>query len=386
MNRVKDIALADHVSEAEQSWWSVLLPVSMEVGRRVSRLDLSGATISCFQHLTMVNAATMLPLIESGARLRVAAVNPDSTDDIAAAYLAAHGAEVWAWSRMTNDEVREGLEWLLSERSDAISDMGGECIAAHVGSDASPVGALEATTSGLHRLAGLSIPFPVFDWNSIPLKDRLHNRHHVGLTAWPAFSKITGLALYGRSVLVIGFGPVGRGVAMIARSLGAAVSVTEVDPVRALEAQHHGFPDVALEDGLASNSIVVTATGIEGVLGPDHLRRLPTNAILVNVGHSNREIDVDWLERQPHESIRPSIDRITIDDRAVFLINRGSLVNLAPEAHGVIEEYFDPFAAIILYGLAWIVDSGVRDGRPGIQPYPKHLEREIAALTRGARN
>jgi adenosylhomocysteinase len=130
----------------------------------------------------------------------------------------------------------------------------------------------------------------------------------------------------------------------------------------------------------------VTATGIEGVLGPDHLRRLPPNAILVNVGHSNREIDVDWLERQPHESIRPSIDRFTIDDRAIFLINRGSLVNLAPQAHRGIEEYFDPFAAIILYGLAWIVDSGVRGGRPGIQPYPKHLEREIAALTRGARN
>jgi len=386
MKRVKDLALADGVGAAEKSWWSVLLPVSMEVGRRVSSLDLSGATVSCFQHLTMVNAATMFPLMEAGARLRIAAVNPDSTDDVAAAYLAAQGAEVWAWSRMTNDQVGEGLEWLLSEPADAVSDMGGECIAALVGADSFPAGALEATTSGLHRLAGLTIPFPVFDWNSIPLKDRIHNRHHVGLTAWPAFSTITGLALYGRSVLVIGFGPVGRGVAMTARSLGAAVSVAELDPVRALEAQHHGFPDVALGDGLASSSIVVTATGVEGVLGSDHLRRLPPNAILVNVGHSNREIDVDWLERQPCESIRPSIDRFTIDDRAVFLINRGSLVNLAPEAHGGIEEYFDPFAAIILHGLAWIVDGGAVGYPSGIQPYPQHLEGDIADLTRSARN
>ena len=159
MKRVKDLALADGVGAAEKSWWSVLLPVSMEVGRRVSSLDLSGATVSCFQHLTMVNAATMLPLIKAGARLRIAAVNPDSTDDVAAAYLAAQGAEVWAWSRMTNDQVGEGLEWLLSEPADAVSDMGGECIAALVGADSFPAGALEATTSGLHRLAGLTIPF-----------------------------------------------------------------------------------------------------------------------------------------------------------------------------------------------------------------------------------
>jgi len=385
MQRLKDLTLADRVTGADQSWWRLLLPVSTRLGEKVSDLDLQGRTVSCFQHLTMTNALTFLPLLDAGVRLRLAAVNPDSTDDVAAALLAARGGEVWAWNRMTDAEVDAGLDWLLSEPADALSDMGGELIAGCVERGIAPSGALEATTSGLHRLADVEIPFPVFDWNSIQLKDRLHNRHHVGLTAWPAFSNITGLALHGRSVLVVGFGPVGRGVALVARSLGAVVSVAERDPVRALEAQHHGCRDISLEEGLASCSIVVTATGIEGVIGKEQLMMLTPGAILVNVGHSNREIDVAWLDQQPHQPIRPSIDRYTVDGRDIYLINRGSLVNLAPGSHVVVDEFFDTFAAIITYGLAWILSGGADEAPPGLQPYPPQLEHEIAELARQSR-
>lgn len=153
-------------------------------------------------------------------------------------------------------------------------------------------GALEATRSGLHRLEGVAVPFPVFNWNDAALKDRLHNRHHVGLEVWPAFSDMTGLAIHGRPVLVVGFGPVGQGVALRARALGALVSVAEVDPVRALEALHHGCRVIPLAEGLAAAAVVVTVTGRDGMLGPGELRRMRDGAILCNVGHSNREIDV----------------------------------------------------------------------------------------------
>ena len=385
MYKVKDISLGARVDDAEESWWRILMPVSTHLGEQLSGIDLSGLTAACRQHIRMNTVATVLPLVRAGARVRIAAVNPDSTDDVAAALLAARGVEVWAWSRMTDREVGEGLDWLLSEPAEAVSDMGGELIAGFAVRDGRPAGALEGTMSGLHRLADLDIPFPVFDWNSVPLKDRLHNRHHVGLTAWPAFSAVTGLALHGRSVLVIGFGPVGRGVALHARALGAVVSVAEVDPVRALEAQHHGCRDVALEEGLASCSIVVTATGREAVLGPEQLSRLRPGAILVNVGHSNREIDVTWLDRQSHQSVRQSIDRYTIDDRDVFLINRGSLVNLAPNTGVAIDEFFDPFAAIMLQGLAWILRGGAQQAEPGLQPYPVRLAQEVAELARRSR-
>jgi adenosylhomocysteinase len=384
--RVKDLSLADRVDSAEQSWWRVTRPVLSRLGETVSGLDLRGSVVACFQHVLMDASLILHPLVRAGARVRIAAVNPESTDDVAAAYLARGGVEVWAWNGMTEAECREGLDWLLSEPADAVSDMGGEAIEAiALRGDALPAGALEATTSGIHRLAGLDLPFPVFDWNGVPLKDRLHNRFHVGLEAWPAFCDITGLALHGRSVLVIGFGPVGRGVALHARALGALVSVAEVDPVRALEAQHHGCRVVSLDEGLESCSIVVTATGREGVLGPEQLRQLRSGAILANVGHSNREIDVAWLERQPLEPVRRSIDRYTIDGRDVFLINRGNLVNLAPGAGIAIDELFDPFAAIMLHGLAWILQGGAESARPGLQPYPAHLEREIAELTLASR-
>jgi adenosylhomocysteinase len=361
------------------------MPVTTHVGETISDLDLSGMSVVCFQHIRMNTVPMLLPLVEAGARVRVAAVNPDSTDDVAAAFLAANGVEVWGWSRMAGGDVREGLDWLLGEPVDAVSDMGGEVIACMARRGDAPLGALEGTMSGLHRLADLDIPFPVFDWNSAPVKDRLHNRHHVGLTAWPAFSAITGLALHGRSVLVIGFGPVGRGVALTARALGAVVSVAEIDPVRALEAQHHGCRDVGFDEGLTSCSIVVTATGREEVLGSEQIRRLRSGAILVNVGHSNREIDVAWLDRQPHEPVRQSVDRYTINAREVFLVNRGSLVNLAPGTGVAIDEFFDPFAAIMLQGLAWILKGEADMAHTGLQPYPAHLEREIADLVRASR-
>ena len=265
--------------------------------------------------------------------------------------------------------------------------MGGELILANSRrGDALPRAALEATTSGIHLLAGVDVPFPVFDWNGIPLKDRIHNRHHVGIQAWPAISDITGLAPYGRTVLVVGFGPVGRGVAIHARTLGAIVSVAEVDPVKCLEALHHGLRVVPLDEGLRTCSIIVTATGREGVIGPDQLRGTRSGAILANVGHSNREIDVDWLERHPKQAVRRHIDRYTIGDSDLYLLNRGSLVNLAAGAGLEVDELFDPFAAIILLGLTWILEGGADGSQPGLQPYPASLEREIAELSLAARS
>ena len=129
----------------------------------------------------------------------------------------------------------------------------------------------------------------------------------------------------------------------------------------------------------------MTATGREGVIGPDQLRGTRSGAILANVGHSNREIDVDWLDSLPRETVRRHIDRYTIGDRDLFLLNRGSLVNLAAGAGLAVDELFDPFAAIILRGLSWILEGGADGSQPGLQPYPASLEREIAELSLAAR-
>ena len=227
-----------------------------------------------------------------------------------------------------------------------------------------------------HRL-----PFPVFDWNSIPLKDRLENRFHVGDGIWPAFSHVTGLSLFGRRVLVIGYGPVGKGIAERARNLGAITYVTDLNPVRMIEARHHGCEAVSLDEGLARCQIIVTATGVEGVLRQEHLRQVRPGAMLFNAGHSNREIDIDWLYQQPHQRMKAHIERFDIGETHLFLLAKGSLLNLAAGAgaHGL--DLFDHYTAVMLVGIAWMFDGIPDDTKPGLQLYPAHLEREIAELS-----
>lgn len=385
--RVRDISLAPSADATDEGWQRVCRPMLSHYGDVVRRADFDHRTVAYFGHVRPETPLILLPLVEAGASVRAAAVNPDSTDDVAAATLAAGGVEVWAWSGMSEGERRQGLQQLAGEPADAISDMGGELIAAMASREGPfPRAALEATTSGIRHLGGQNIPFPVFDWNGIALKDRLHNRYHVGIQAWPAFCDITGLAIHGRSVLVVGFGPVGQGMATQARALGAIVSVVEPDPVRALEAQQLGLRTVSLDVGLERCSIVVTATGHEGVVGPEQLARTRPDAILANVGHGNREIDVDWLDSHPHETVRRHLERYELRDRHVYLLNRGSLVNLAGGAGIEVEELFDPFAAVMLQGLAWILEGGAVGAAHGMQPYPPHLEREIAELLVQARS
>ncbi len=222
----------------------------------------------------------------------------------------------------------------------------------------------------------------MFDWNGIPLKDRLENRFHVGNEVWPMFSHVTSMSLYGRSVLVIGYGPVGKGIAERARALGAVVSVVDLDPVRLIEARHHGCRTVSLEEGLSGCQIAVTATGVENVLGEKQLRLVRPGTILFNAGHSNREIDIDWLDGRPHRRMRAHIERFDIEEgRHLFLLARGSLLNLAGGfGAGGAEDLFDLYTAVMLRGISWLFDGGAKSRAPGVQPYPAELENEIAEL------
>ncbi|MGE3141385.1 MAG: adenosylhomocysteinase, partial [Thermoleophilia bacterium] len=339
------------VDQAELEWIAWTAPITTAIGAEVAASDLAGLTVACHQHVTADSICTLAPLVDAGARVRVAPCNADSTDDRAAAHLASIGVEFRGRSGMSAAEHADAFAWLASEPADALCDMGGELIAAAVAAGHRPAGALEATTTGLHRLDGIELPFPVFDWNGIALKELIHNRHHVGFETWPAFSAITGVVLFGREVVVVGFGPVGQGVALRARELGASVTVVDLDPVQQVRAQHHGCRVAALDDAVPRAGVIVTATGFDRVLGAEHLEQVADGAILLNVGHSDREIDVDWLDRHPRVEIRRHLDRYDIAGRRVHLLNRGSLVNLATGLGILAPQLFDPFAAIMLLGL-----------------------------------
>jgi adenosylhomocysteinase len=377
-SRIKDPALFAAVSEEELAWLRYVTPVTEHYCRHVASRAFDGKRLACWMHLRFNTLPWLLALAESGVDIAVGACNVDSTDDAAAAFLAEHGITVLGWSGMSLEDYESHKQTIRDFDADYLCDMGGELSEVYLDRRPTVVGALEATTSGLNRLRDLDIPFPVFDWNSIPLKDRLENRFHVGHEVWPVFGEVTSMSLFGRSVLVVGYGPVGKGIAQRARDLGAFVHVADLDPVRLIDAEHHGCVPVDLEAGLERCSIVVTATGVEGVLGATQLKHLRQGAIVFNAGHSNREIDVDWLTRHPHRRVRAHIERFDLEDAQVLLLAEGSLLNLAAGTGSSGLDLFDLYTAVMLRGIAWMFDGGAEDAPAGVQPYPAALEREIA--------
>jgi adenosylhomocysteinase len=378
-SRIKNLDLAAQIDEGQLAWYQYVTPITEHYARQIAQRDYRGKRLAYWGHITR-QITMMLALKQAGAEIVIGACNVDSTDDVAAAYAVSKGISVFGWQGMSQLEYQENLAIVRSFDADYLCDMGGELCVAYLDKTPPVKGALEATTSGLHLLKKHRLPFPVFDWNSIPLKD-LHNRFHVGDSAWPAFSHVTGMSLFGRHVLILGCGPVGKGIAERARDLGAIVHVTDLDPVRLLEARHLGCDTVSLDEGIGRCQIIVTATGVEGVMNEEHLRQVKPGTILFNSGHSNREIDIDWLYQQPHQRMKAHIERFDIGKTHLYLLAQGSLLNLAAGAGPYSSDQFDHYTAVMLLGIAWMFDGIPEEIGPGLQRYPAHLEREIAELS-----
>jgi adenosylhomocysteinase len=378
-SRIKDPGHSARIEEEEIAWLRTVTPITQHYCREISQRDYRGKKLACWMHIKRNNLPMMLALAESGTEMVIGACNVDSTDDAVAAYLADHGITLYAWRGMSRADYDEHMQLVRAFDADYLCDMGGELSVAYRDREPPVKGALEATTSGLNLLRAHEFPFPIFDWNSIPLKDHLENRFHVGYEVWPVFSEVTWMSLYGRSVLVVGYGPVGKGIAGRARDLGAMVCVADLDAVRLIEAQHHGCAAVSLKEGLARCQIVVTATGVEGVVTEEHLRQARPGTIFFNAGHSNREIDIDWLYSQPHRRIKDHIERFDLEGTYLFLLAKGSLLNLAAGTGGGYD-LFDLYTAVMLRGIGWLFEGGAKGAPPGVQPYPSELEQEIARL------
>jgi len=377
-SRIKDPSLARQVDGGLIEWHRTISPITDYYCQQIAGRDYRGKRLAYWGHITGQNIILMMSALkQTGAEIVMGACNVDSTDDTVAAYAAAMGITVFGWQGMSQADYDANLKSVRDFGADYLCDMGGELIEASLEKRPPVRAALEATTSGITRLEKYHLPFPVFDWNNIRLKN-LHNRFHVGDSIWPAFNHLTGLSLFGRTVLVIGFGPVGKGIAERARALGAIVQVADLDPVRLLEARHFGCQPVSLAEGIENCEIIVTATGATGILREAQLRQVHPGTILFNAGHSNREIDIEWLYQQPHRRLKAHIERFELEATHLFLLGQGSLLNLAGGAGPYGVDQFDHYTAVMLLGISWMLDGIPAEIQPGMQPYPYHLERQIA--------
>ena len=356
------------------------MPLTRHWGEALPGLE--GVRLACSMHLEMKMIPAVEALLERGAEVFLTTCNPSTVRDETVAFLRGRGAEAHAWKDMSAGEYAAGIERALAWEPTHLCEMGADLsLALHEQGTAGRVRAgLEATGSGISRLRSLTLPYPVFNWDDLPIKEGLHNRWLVGLSTWLTFSERTRLSLHGKRVVVVGHGLVGQGVADVARAFGGRVWVAERDPARLLEARYAGWEAGPLsEELLARADVVVTATGVKGVLGAEQVRHLRAGCFLLNVGHVADEIDVEALG--PRREVLPYIEEVRPQGRPLYLFAGGSMANLTA-GWGDSLNAFDITLATMVAGLRFLFTEGA-GYPPGLHPLPRTAWSPVASAAVG---
>ncbi len=304
---------------------------------------LAGARIAGCLHMTIETAILMETLVELGAEVRWSSCNIFSTEDHAAAAMAAAKIPVFAWKGETDEEYEWCIEQTLKFADDKgpniLLDDGGDLTwyvhEKHPHLLEEIKGVSEETTTGVHRLYQAfergDLKVPAINVNDSVTKSKFDNLYGCRESLADGIKQATGVMVAGKVVVVAGYGDVGKGCAQSMRGFGARVLVTEIDPICALQAAMEGFEVTTMEDAVVEGDIFVTTTGCRDIVTGAHLEKMKDNAIVCNIGHFDIEIDVRWLEEncEREEEIKPQVDRFFLKNgRTIILLARGRLVNL----------------------------------------------------------
>jgi len=342
--KVKDISLADwgrkeiRLAEAEMPG---LMALRAEYG---PKKPLKGARIAGCLHMTIQTAVLIETLVELGAEVSWSSCNIFSTQDHAAAAIAAAGIPVYAWKGMNLEEYDWCIEQTLYAFTDGkplnmILDDGGDLtnivLDQHPELVAGIRGISEETTTGVHRLyermAKGTLPVPAINVNDSVTKSKFDNKYGCRESLVDAIRRATDLMIAGKVAVVAGYGDVGKGSAASLRGAGARVIVTEIDPICALQAVMDGFEVRRMADAIPMANIVVTATGNRDIVREEHFRRMNDKTIVCNIGHFDNEIDMAWLNKHyghTRVNIKPQVDLYNIDGKDIIVLAEGRLVNL----------------------------------------------------------
>jgi adenosylhomocysteinase len=355
-------------------WLRAFTPATAAAARTLPSLAAERLLVVC--HLDLKMVPYFESLLAAGADVYACAANPATTRDEVAEHLGTLGVKVSARKDDPPERHTAHLQTAIEAGPTLLSEMGADATAATGGRLATARGGLEATGTGISRLRDLDLSYPVFDWDSVPIKQGLHNRHLVGLMAANTFLDVTGLSLYGKTVLVVGYGPVGRGAADAARSFGAVVEICDPDPAARLAAAHLGFATPTLDAALPRADVVFTATGRDGVVPTEALSLCKNNVFLANLGHTGGELPVEDLRRQVVDSPRQHVERITFHGKTIYLLAGGAMFNLAA-GPGDPYDTFDLVTALMIEATGFLATEGV-EYPPGIHPLPEKVQDRTA--------
>lgn len=342
MSNVKDISLAGE-GKKKIEWVQRHMPVLEHIKAEFEKeKPFKGITIGSCLHLEPKTINLGLTLLAGGAEVAMTGCNPLSTQDDATAAGATMGLNMYGWREESNEEYYENIHRVLDHEPDILIDDGADMI--FLVHKERPelieniLGACEETTTGIHRLKAMAedkaLKFPVVAVNDAYTKYLFDNRYGTGQSTFDSIMGSTNILIAGKTVVVCGYGWCGRGIAMRADGLGANVIVTEVDPIRALEARMDGYRVMKAEEAVKYADMVITVTGDIDIITEKHLKVMKNGCILANSGHFNVEINKEDLEKMSvkKEQIKSDIEGFVMEDgREFYLLADGRLVNLAGE-------------------------------------------------------
>ncbi len=387
---VKDLSLA-HKGKLRIQWAEMEMPVLRTLRQRFKKeRPLKGVRLGACLHVTTETACLMWTLKEAGAEVALCASNPLSTqDDVAAALVKHFDIPVYAIKGENNRQYYSHIRSVLSIRPHVTMDDGADLISTlhkEGGSKIKDVlGGTEETTTGVIRLRAMAeegvLRYPVIAVNDAYTKHLFDNRYGTGQSTIDGILRATNRLIAGSTVVVAGYGWCGRGVAMRARGMGAKVIVTEVDPLKALEAVMDGYQVMPMAEAAKVGDIFITVTGDIAVIDAKAFKRMKDGAIVCNSGHFNVEIDIEALEKMSKKkrTVREFVDEYTLEDgRRIYILAEGRLVNLsAAEGHpsGVMDMSFANQALCAVY----IVNNSNSLERT-VYPVPPEIDSEVARL------
>ncbi|MBS7615856.1 adenosylhomocysteinase [Candidatus Bathyarchaeota archaeon] len=386
--KVKDEFLAEK-GFLQIEWASRHMPVLNQIKKRFSEeKPLNGVKIGACLHVTKETAVLVDALLAGGAEVALCGSNPLSTQDDVAAALAKMGVRVYAWRGQTTEEYYWCIEKTLDCKPMITLDDGADLVSTIHGKRTEIIqdvkGGTEETTTGVLRLKSMektgALKYAIIAVNDAYTKYLFDNRYGTGQSTLDGILRATNLLFAGKNFVVCGYGWCGRGIALKARGMGANVTVTEVNPLRALEAVMDGFNVMPIAEAANVGDIFVTATGDTSVIRKEHMQKMKDGAVLANSGHFNVEISLKDLEELAvsKRTVRPNLEEYTLKDgRRLYVLAEGRLVNLAA-AEGHPSEVMDMSFANQALSVEYLVKT--KKMPPKVYAVPKEIDEMVAKL------